>query len=669
MVELRTPTVAPIARPAGQVSNESASALARAGRAAQGVADKFTEFYEKEAAIENDLLLATMQSDWTKTFKERQGSRGFAKGMLTDYDSYTAKVLEGSPARGKDKLELSFQKYRIRLNDQAMAKEAAFRAAAKSRAVSAARQARGNALLSDPSLLGEYMEGASKKDKSYFLNLALSAQTETDPTLVNEQVVGGKWDAVLSPSQKLSFMKRSKNKMDTIERQQQTKLKADQSQYVADVLSEGIAFTEVNGAPPPGDAMSDDTIDIISGGNAEWADAVKKKRDTAISHAEDFHAVGMASPAEIETILSDANAAVETPGDTRGDVNHLSSLIKAVSERDTAIRNDSAGYVIRMDQAAADQYDLYAVADPELKPEIAQNIGAYMDVTYDLIGVPEELRTYLSKRMALAKVNELNGSGNDVAAQALEQFLGDWSGKESAVIEQLRKEGLAPEFVVAMQQDGSWLQGEIIGLRGLKEKDLKDLVDPDVSLEITKEVNERMMPFSKAVEAGGGPETTTLLNEQYSVVRRLALKRAASGGDASTIVSEIVAEMYPQTIIESSDRHIIIPRGVDAPQFERALDFHMTDESLLKLPFPVNPNIANEVNQPLFVESLKDNGFWVTNSKGTGAVLKWYDPNSRGEYKILNHDGTDYEVMFGDELPEKARTIGPDLRGGFGFGQ
>jgi len=63
MVEFKTPTVAPIARGAGQVSRETGAQLQRASQAAKGVADSYTEFYEKEAAIENDLLLATMDKD------------------------------------------------------------------------------------------------------------------------------------------------------------------------------------------------------------------------------------------------------------------------------------------------------------------------------------------------------------------------------------------------------------------------------------------------------------------------------------------------------------------------------------------------------------------------------------------------------------------------------
>ena len=90
MVEFRTPRVTPTARAAGRVSAAGSQATKNLANAAAGAADTFTEFYEKEAAIQGDLLLAEVQEEWNRTYNERakQAGAGFAKGILNDFDKF-----------------------------------------------------------------------------------------------------------------------------------------------------------------------------------------------------------------------------------------------------------------------------------------------------------------------------------------------------------------------------------------------------------------------------------------------------------------------------------------------------------------------------------------------------------------------------------------------------
>jgi len=144
MVEFVTPRATPSAREAGQIVGSGSDALNRAGAAAKRAADTFTEFYEEEARIENDLLFATAQADWSRKFDEtkKAAGAGYAKGMLEQYDAYVAEVMAESPERGKDNLRLGFDKYRLSIQEKAMAAEAAARAAAKAKAQAEAMQQR-----------------------------------------------------------------------------------------------------------------------------------------------------------------------------------------------------------------------------------------------------------------------------------------------------------------------------------------------------------------------------------------------------------------------------------------------------------------------------------------------------------------------------------------------
>ncbi len=129
MVEFVTPRITPTARAAGQVSSAGSQAINRLAGAAQGAANTFSDFYEKEAAIQGEQLLAEVQEEWSRTYNERAktAGNGFTKGILNDYDQFVADKLAQQqtdaeargqanvPERKRDEVDLAVRKYRLTL--------------------------------------------------------------------------------------------------------------------------------------------------------------------------------------------------------------------------------------------------------------------------------------------------------------------------------------------------------------------------------------------------------------------------------------------------------------------------------------------------------------------------------------------------------------------------
>ena len=666
MVEIITPRVTPSARGAGRVAPNLSSSLQRASGATGMVADSFSAFYEKEAAIQNELIVANLQSDWSERFKEsaKNAGSGFTKTILGEYDAYTQEALAGAPERGRDELELAVQKYRINLEDKAKAREAAVRAAAKAKAVAETRRLKANALISDPSLLDEYLETASPEERSLYIRSALSALNEADPQAVRDQVKGGQWDADLTPDQKLSFMNASQSRIERMEAEAKTTRKAAQKEFTEDVFNEEIDYVGVTGALPADSQLTDENIDAVAGDDREWARETKRRRDVAVENAKIVNDVSTASPAEIEKIVLDARAEIEKPGRTQEDVSRLEAVTGAITKRNTEIIEDAAGYVAKHDETVATQIELMGAVDPELRPSVAANLARYLDARFDGMGVPAEFRTYMPAKMARDTVASLKGIGADVAPQALGEILSEWGGRAPAIVAQLRKAGLPPEFTAAMRHsDNPGLSAEIASLRGIKVDDLTGAIPSTLKRDIDAEVLEYTTGYTSAMLAGGGPEAVAVMNEQLDVMRRAAYRRAMESGVSE--VKDLYTGMFPETVMQDGNVTAILPKGVPESIVLGAAKAALEDgplESIVDLDIPGLPSGADRA---VAIASLRSFGTWVNNSAGDGLVLM-YDING---YRIPVEvkGGGYYELKFDAILNTYGRPTPADVLRSYGY--
>ena len=670
MVELLTPSVGVQARQAGQVSTAPARNLARAASATKMAADNFTQYYEEKAAIDNELILATTQADWTQTYNERKGSAGdgFTENMLSDYDAYVTGAMADSPVRGREQLQLAMDKYRLNLETKSMQREATSRAAASAAAIAEANRLKANALISDPSLLDDYLEGAGPKERSLFIRSAMSGQMADNPQSVNDAVMGGAWDADLTPAQKLSFMKLSQSGIDRIESEEATELKASQTLYL-DGLGEELDYVSANGALPVDSQYTDENIDMMFA--ADEATELKRVRDQSVMHAENVNAVSTAMPAAIEVEIGNLQAAVSEPGHTAEDVNALNSYVGAVQQRNQAIANDAANHVQNNVDFISTQFDFYNQSEAEDKPIAAENYVASIEAQYNIMGVAPELRTLLPKDTANQMVAQFNDMGADIAAQSLKEFKDTWGDEGPRITAELEKAGLASEYVSAMRHsEDPGLSARIVSLAGVTAVDLrKPLISTDAT-DADRAIKEGIADYMSAFTAGDPTgQAAELLNSNLDLTTRMVYQDIAGGMDPSEAAEKELGRMFPEEAINENNAQLIVPVGVNANVFRRTLDQGMTEGLLRSANIqPLDdPRLPEFADAEVGIAHLENQGLWLNNSTGDGAVLHY---NINGYYLPVTVEGGGfYEMKFdaeplgGPTAMESFGSIFPALTG------
>lgn len=661
MVELITSQVAPGVRAAGSVSNAPAEQLARLGNAVQGTANNFTQYYEEKAATERELTLAQAQSDWSRTYTERARSAGagFTESMMADYDAYVAKAMEnygaGQPGnigmRGREQLQTAFTRYRINLEEKAMQREAAARAAAAASARAETDRLRANALLSDPSLLPEMLEGANAAQRSLYIRSALSAEVRNDPEAVRDAVMGGQWDADLTPEQKLSFMRLADSGVASMEREAEV-ANNEARRSLNTQMQEDAAFAMANGAPPADSQVTLENLAAIY--PPEEAQEIWGQWQQTVALANDVYTVSTATTGEINFTLSELQAAVAKPGYTEADVNRLNTYLSALSVRNEGLTEDAAGYVVNSSDSVRTRMEAYGSAEGDARNVAAESYISALAFEFDRIGVPDSLRSWLPDDMAQSVVQSFQQMGADVAPQALRDFRQQWGDAGPAIIEQLSREGLAPEYVEAMRySDNPALSASIAGLAGMTDTALREgLPTADVTV-MTQDLQDALAEYRQAFEAGGDASAATIFNRTSGVAERLILSQMRRGTDAGAAVANVMGQMFPETPFNSFNANALLPEGVSEGQFGRAIDAAQEAlEGVVPLQHPAMPEFASAaVSQ----QALRDRGVWLNNSDGSGVVLHY----NIGGYLLPAEveGGGYYELKFKDISEQQSNWL------------
>jgi len=648
MVEFLT-SKAPIqARAAGQVSRAESQQLKQAGQVAQQTANNFSEFFEKEAAIENERLLAEGQAQWARTYNERakDAGNGFAKGISGEYKEYVAQVMENSPERGRDRLKLALDKYGLTLETKALGRESAVRAAGKVKAVAQARRDRGVALFHDPTLLSEYA-AKDPKNADFYTNVANSVLIKEDPEQVLQNVLDGKFDKSLSAKQLLATKKNAEQEIARVAREAKT-AQAVAVKNFSVAASEEVAYAQANGAPPVDSLMEGPEFEALQSTNPEEAAKLKEEYDLAISEAEVIHGVNTSSAEELQLSFDEAQSAVKDPGRSVKDSRHLSTLAKAIKDRNTAIADDSASFVLGTSDEVSQTFAAYQGADAEDRDIAARNYVSGLDEQYNRLGVPNNLRRVLPENMADAIVENFNKMGADIVTSSLKAFKDEWGDAAPQVIAELSKAELPSEFAASMRHsENPGLAASIVGLKGVKEIDLtKDLPSLEVS-DARKEIIDSLASYRSAFEIGDttGAAARTFSNNS-GIATRLVFSEMRKGVEKSTAVRTVLEQMFPEDIIEADNMNLIVPVGIDSDDLQLGLEIASREDDIRAFnPAPLDdPRLPEFADKEVMIQSAVDNGIWLNNSTGDGAVLHL---NIGGYFlAVENAAGEPYEVKF-----------------------
>lgn len=637
MVEFITPRVTPTARAAGRVSSTGSQATKNLAGAVAGSADTFTEFYEKEAAIQGDLLLAQVQEEWNRTYNERakQAGAGFTKQTMADFDkfrqekvaAYQAEAAERGqanvPKRAEQEVNASLDKYRLRLETKAKGREAAARAAAKRKAVSEARRLKLNALISDPSMLPEYLEGAKTSgERNDYITTAMGMVVRDDPQRVLDEVMDGKWDADISPSQKKSFIKLADSGIARIERENQAIAKNMQNAYEGE-LEEELAFATANGALPVDSSFDEERVDDLYSMNPERGAEIKGAFKEGVEFAETMHGVSTATPEELEVEAINLQGKVSTPGNTKTDVKRQQQFVSAVQQRNTEIKNDAAAYVNKNVDVMGEMFGIVESAPPETQELAARNYARNLEFQYDRLGVPDEFRNILPNNAAANTVAQFNEMGTDVAAQALADYVNTWGDAAPRVIEQLDKAGMAKEYTVAMRHtDNPGLSQALVNLATVDTTELTQGLPTAMVTDTRNDLSEAMVEYRQAFEFAGGGGAQETMNKHYEVAEKFALDLVRRGVDPSEAVERATTQMFPETVVQENNGQYILPVGLDDSAVRNGADDLMDRDALTGAIAAVNdPRFPDFADMDVTLSSASRSGIWVNNSAGDGLQL------------------------------------------------
>lgn len=685
MVEFVTPRSVPTARAAGHVSDAGSRALNDLSAAVGQVANNFTEFYEKKAAIEGDRLLAEIQEEWSRGYNERAktAGAGFAASTLESYDEFVESKISdyrtrmadsgmaNVPERNMEDIRLALDKYRLKLETRALQREAAARAAAAAAARADTVRMRANAILSDPSLAEEAIENApDEASRKAYIDAYLNAELLGENyEAVSDMLGSGRFDADLSPSKKLSFLKATESGLESLESERRVEARAAQDVFEAD-LAEGIAYAERFGTVPSNLVPDEEAFDTLYADDPERGRATREAYEADLDYAFALNDVAMAPPQQIENEVARLSAKLEEPGNTPEDARRLDTYLSAAQSRNAALAEDAAGFVTRQDETVGELLGLVseAMGDEESDPgAVTASYVSGLNSVYDRLGVPEAMRTVMPKEMAERTVAMLSDVGSDVAAQTLAGIRAQWGGASGMVIAQLQRAGLAPEYVTALRfADDPVLAQKIVNLAGVKRTDLTEGLEATEVKSMDAEFTDGLAEYMEAFEAAQGPQAIATMNEARGVAEKLALTYMRTGTAPDVAAIRAMSELFPETPVVSGRFSILLPKGVRERTALSVLEDSMEEDALLGA--GIEP--IDDVRFPEFADlavtaaAAQSSGLWINNATGDGFQLM---VKVDGLYiPLLLENGKPYQVFF-DEIeraPAKPRNVpvGPGPR-------
>ena len=454
--------------------------------------------------------------------------------------------------------------------------------------------------------------------------------------------------------QNRSFNNQLKNNLNSqINRAQQT--------AVSD-LTEAAEAMALTGTPPAGFEFNEESIREIF--SPEQADEYIQSWNDASEDALNRGALAYMDTDQIDSISIGLQAdvrAAEKSGDA-GDIIKASqreaAWIESVSKRNDAIVKDAALFVVSTNDPAAGMVnniaDQFSSGQIEQASEGLLMLRDIMTSQFDDLGVPSNLRNVMPKQMAAQVASIVQSIPSDVAAptfQAITQSLGNYSPQ---FIEELRAQGLRPEYVQAMYVSNPAVQKELVDISAMEVPNILEGLPNTTKNDVISEMNDVLSDYRQAYLAGGGNVANNIFNQQINTAQKLAFTRLKNGSADSpaqaveTAINDLIPE-YQQAVIERNGAYVV-PMNFDAQTVRYNVSLLMSESALGQLNIkPLESDLVPDfVDEAVALASLSSTGKFLNNSTGDGLSLH-YDING-----VELPAG--FEVKF-SELPALVKSL------------
>jgi hypothetical protein len=257
------------------------------------------------------------------------------------------------------------------------------------------------------------------------------------------------------------------------------------------------------------------------------------------------------------------------------------------------------------------------------------NSGRTIQSLNDLDFVP-----VLSKSEAGSIIENINSqevAGADAVAYL--QSVMDELGPENSglVLENLRREGLAPEYIQAMYMTDAKVANDLVSIKNISVAELKKGQPTSVTSGVTGIAQTivnlpKVQNYNAALLAGGdGAATKRLFNEQYEMVEKLSLYYTSRGMNVTDAVEKAVESIFVGEINITKNQQYIVPKGIDNKKIEDAAQEILSSDILKK--FNLAPLAAPNLNlleeSEVSEASLRTTGMWLNNGTGDGIILHY----------------------------------------------
>lgn len=444
-------------------------------------------------------------------------------------------------------------------------------------------------------------------------------------------------------------------------------------------LDDAITYYVNTGKVKPGFEIDEDKLTALYLDDQDTLDALLRQWENTQEDAKTYGALSSMPIAKAnEVLLELQNEANDPPpGATGAEADILRKRAEAFQtaliQRQEVLRSDPASYVTQTNKQAS---QLTSTVFKELgegnintAAMALTRLNETLNIQYDVMGVPQNDRRLLSKDMAQQMIQSIQAIDDDLEISIFKEIQNNLGDLAPRFADELRKNGLAPEYVEALFTDDPSLQLQLVQLSQSKETDLKPKgagIANDAEALLLQGVND----YRLAYLSGGDSAALDQYNQQYNVAKKLMYKYITVDGlDGQAAATRVVKEIFPEfdNIVNTPSGQFIVPKQFNAQDMETLsgglLNVRRLQEmGIQELQVDDYPGYISEI---VSIAALASNGEWLNNSTGDGIVLHYR--TDRGDLLPAKFDnGKFVDIKFKD-LPNVYTTITQTVKEGLPF--
>jgi hypothetical protein len=394
---------------------------------------------------------------------------------------------------------------------------------------------------------------------------------------------------------------------------------------------------ELTGEPPSGFKFDEASINDIF--PPEQAEEYIESWNNSVEDAENRGALAYMSGDNVDAITIELEAEERSARDS-GDPAEITQAVKrktawleSVANRNERINKDPAGFVAATNENAGKMInnimDQFSRGDVNEAVDGLLLLRTIVDGQHEELGVPPNMRNVMPNQMAAQVVNVIQNIPSDVASQALEaitQQLGDYSPR---FIEELRRQGLKPEYIQAMYASNPAVKKELIDISVMKVDDILDGLPRSTKSDVEDAITVELEGYRTAYLSGGGNEANKIFNQQIETVEKIAISRLKDGTyktitEAVESALEDLIPEYQQSVNEPNGAYVV-PMAYNPQTIRYNVGMLMDEMALSQLGIePLESSLVPDfVDEAVSLASLSSTGRFLNNSTGDGLSLHY----------------------------------------------